>query len=231
MRVCTRRGRVNRICAPHNPRSTAGGRSPQWDEIETMKREMSVRLGSIPFRVACAWPSESVSESIDELIALGAQKVLVISSFPQFSRSTLGAGLDAVERAVATRPVAREIEWRLVADHMTDGWWIKSYAEAYQALWKSSRQSWLMDAATSLEAAVSSKQVAVLLSFHGLPVSFIRKGDPYQSRCEAFCAKLRDALGCDVQWCYQSRADSRDWLQPSLMTKIKVRRRVVPLLV
>jgi len=193
-----------------------GGRSPQWAEIETMKVEMRKRLApqQIDFHVACAWPADSVLTTLDELLAGGYDEALFISSFPQYSRCTLGAALDLVENAVSKRPAAASIEWRLVADHACDGWWVKSFASSFRALWDTSASKWQI-APSTLPEAISAKHTAVLLSFHGLPVSFIKKGDPYVARCETFVGKLAAELGCEVQHCYQSRADNRRWMQPS----------------
>jgi len=60
----------------------------------------------------------------------------------------------------------------------------------------------------------------LLLSFHGIPVRAIRKGDPYQTHCEATAHLLTDALAADwpglrVQLTYQSRFGRAKWLEPS----------------
>src|ERR1700677_4761202 len=65
--------------------------------------------------------------------------------------------------------------------------------------------------------------VHLVFSAHGLPVSLIEKGDPYQGHIEA-TAKLVRELGA---WpnphvlCYQSRVGPQKWLQPSLTTTIE----------
>jgi protoporphyrin/coproporphyrin ferrochelatase len=65
--------------------------------------------------------------------------------------------------------------------------------------------------------------VHLVFSAHGLPVSLIEKGDPYQGHIEA-TAKLVRELGA---WpnphvlCYQSRVGPQKWLQPSLTSTIE----------
>src|SRR6202453_3302152 len=68
-----------------------------------------------------------------------------------------------------------------------------------------------------------SEDVHLVFSAHGLPVSLIEKGDPYQSHIEATVKLVRE-LGA---WpnphvlCYQSRVGPQKWLQPSLTTTIE----------
>ena len=64
--------------------------------------------------------------------------------------------------------------------------------------------------------------VHLVFSAHGLPLSLIEKGDPYQTHIEATVKLVRE-LGA---WpnphvlCYQSRVGPQKWLQPSLTATI-----------
>jgi ferrochelatase len=64
--------------------------------------------------------------------------------------------------------------------------------------------------------------VHLVFSAHGLPLSLIEKGDPYQTHIEATVKLVRE-LGA---WpnphvlCYQSRVGPQKWLQPSLTSTI-----------
>jgi ferrochelatase len=67
------------------------------------------------------------------------------------------------------------------------------------------------------------EDVHLVFSAHGLPVSLIEKGDPYQGHIEATTKLVRE-LGA---WpnphilCYQSRVGPQKWLQPSLTGTIE----------
>ena len=55
------------------------------------------------------------------------------------------------------------------------------------------------------------------MSFHGIPVANVLKGDPYASQCERSAGLLAEALGLDAeQWslAYQSRFGRARWLEP-----------------
>jgi len=55
----------------------------------------------------------------------------------------------------------------------------------------------------------------VLLSFHGLPVRHIERGDPYRDHCLATASALVERLGIgDHTVCFQSRLGRTPWIEP-----------------
>ena len=69
---------------------------------------------------------------------------------------------------------------------------------------------------TSL-AALSFEPELVITSYHGLPVEYFEKGDPYHCHCVKTTRLLREALGWDetkMIHSFQSRFGKAEWLQP-----------------
>jgi ferrochelatase len=57
----------------------------------------------------------------------------------------------------------------------------------------------------------------ILASYHGLPVSYAERGDPYPKQCLATTQLLRTRLGLDEKkliTTFQSRFGREEWLQP-----------------
>ncbi len=67
-----------------------------------------------------------------------------------------------------------------------------------------------------------SKEYDLILSAHGLPVSIIKNGDPYEKQVEANVSALKTFLYFkglefnDIKLVYQSKVGKSDWLTPSL---------------
>ena len=64
----------------------------------------------------------------------------------------------------------------------------------------------------------------VLFSAHGLPVSVIKKGDPYQFQVEQSVKNVVKELDIsDLEWkiCYQSKVGRMQWLEPDTEDMIK----------
>ena len=74
--------------------------------------------------------------------------------------------------------------------------------------------------ATSIEghlATLSFKPELIVASFHGMPKSYVDKGDPYQGHCVATTEALRRRLGMNASnllLTFQSRFGNDEWLQP-----------------
>jgi ferrochelatase len=57
----------------------------------------------------------------------------------------------------------------------------------------------------------------ILVSFHGVPKSYLLKGDPYYCQCHKTWRLLRDAFGWPEErfrLCFQSRFGNEEWLKP-----------------
>jgi ferrochelatase len=66
-------------------------------------------------------------------------------------------------------------------------------------------------------ATLSYKPETIVCSFHGMPQSYIDKGDPYQAQCVATVNALRARMGLDdktLMLTFQSRFGYAAWLQP-----------------
>ena len=57
----------------------------------------------------------------------------------------------------------------------------------------------------------------VIASYHGIPESYFRKGDPYHCHCQKTSRLLEKRLGWQegrLLTCFQSRFGPEEWLQP-----------------
>lgn len=66
-------------------------------------------------------------------------------------------------------------------------------------------------------ATVDFEPEVVIASYHGIPQSYARRGDPYPEQCHATTRLLRERLGWDEKkliTCFQSRFGPEEWLKP-----------------
>src|SRR5690606_7417049 len=74
--------------------------------------------------------------------------------------------------------------------------------------------------ALSMTAAIGKldfEPQIVLASYHGIPVPYSQKGDPYREHCLETTRLLRERLGWDetrLTTTFQSRFGAQEWLQP-----------------
>ena len=160
----------------------------------------ALTTGDVPVKVVIGvrYGEPSIPAALRELDAAGAQRVLVLPLFPQYSATTTATSLDAVFDELKT--------WRCVPELRT----VNRYGDHplyIAALAASIREAWATD----------GRPDRLLLSFHGIPRDYADKGDPYPDECRRTAGLLAAALGLtDEQWAatFQSRFGPSEWLQP-----------------
>ena len=153
-----------------------------------------------PVRVALAmtYGNPGVDAALAEFAQHNVQRLLVLPLYPHYCGSTTGSVFDAVSRALSR--VRRLPETRFINDYHDDPGFIAALAARIEAHWKS-----------------VGERSHLLLSYHGIPLSYVQRGDPYQFQAEATTRLLVQRLGLSQdEWshCYQSRFGRVEWLKP-----------------
>lgn len=149
------------------------------------------------WRVAHAmrYGQPSIASALEQLRRDGAQRVLVLPLYPQYSTTTTASVADAMAKA------GDGLQWRMVDEYATDPGWVAAVAASIRA-----------------HRAAHGAGRHLLFSFHGLPQRLADQGDPYPRQCEASAHAIAAALGLSAEgWSlsYQSRFGRERWLQPA----------------
>jgi ferrochelatase len=142
--------------------------------------------------------------------AWGADEVVLLPLYPQFSTTTTGSSLTAWRDAAARAGLA--LKTTTVCCYPTDNNYVVATAALVRAGYDRAR--------ASLDPAVPLR---VLFSAHGLPEVIVKGGDPYQWQVEQTVASVLAAWGAkvDAAICYQSRATPQKWIDPSTESEIE----------
>ncbi len=181
----------------------ARGESP----LKTITRAQAEKLGqsfarSHPDLIvdwAMRYGKPSIEERINALAAQGVDRILLFPLYPQYSATTSATVVD--KTAEALMKMRAQPSLRTVPPFPDDPLYIEALAGSIQA---------------QLED-MPEKPEDLLLSFHGLPQSYVAKGDPYQDHCQRTAAALHKALGWpDTHFhiAFQSRVGRAEWLRP-----------------
>jgi ferrochelatase len=174
----------------------------------SVKIEALLRLSlkdRLRVQLAMTYGNPSIASAVQSFAEQGVTKLIVLPLYPHYCSSTTGSVFDATQRALQRWRCLPEI--RFVNDYHDDAGYI-------DALTAKIRETW--------HAVGESSHL--LFSYHGIPASYVAKGDPYQRQAEATTRQVvaRLQLG-DSQWshCYQSRFGKVPWLQPYTIDAIK----------
>ena len=148
---------------------------------------------------AMRYGKPSIASRIAALSAQGCDRLLVFPLYPQYSASTTATVND---KAFDTLQAMRfQPALRTVPAYPGDPVYIEALAKSVR---------------THL-ATLDFEPEVILASFHGLPKTYVDKGDPYQHQCKLTADALRKALGLDAKTfrlTFQSRFGRAEWLQP-----------------
>ncbi len=193
-----------------------GGRSPLRELTEAQGTALEAALnagGTAEYRcfVAMRYWHPFSDEAARAVRDWGADEVVALPLYPQFSTTTTGSSITAWEAACA------EIGLRLPTTTLCCWHSDPAFAAATARLVRHAHDT----ARATLPAGVPLR---ILFSAHGLPEAIVKSGDPYQWQVErtvaAVVAQLRIAP-LDHVVCYQSRATPQKWIGPSTEAELE----------
>lgn len=135
----------------------------------------------------------SITAGLKKLREAGAEKIIVLPLFPQYSDTSTAASFD--------KTLSSHSELTKINSYHNHPAYIAALAESVKIHWQH-----------------HGKSEHLLISFHGIPERFATAGDPYPTQCAETAKLLTDALALPHdQWtlCYQSQFGYDKWLKPS----------------
>lgn len=186
-----------------------GGSSPLLPETEHQARALEHRLGE-GFRcfIAMRYWHPFTAETVTAIKEWGADEVVLLPLYPQFSTTTTGSSLAKWRREAGKHGL--ELPTRFVCCYPVQPGLVAAFADLVRR--------------GHGEAGPAGQRPRVLFSAHGLPKSVVAKGDPYQAQVELTAAAVAEATGlADLDWsiCYQSRVGPMEWIGPSIEAELE----------
>jgi ferrochelatase len=178
-----------------------GGRSPILPETEAQARALEERLGpDAKVFIAMRYWHPRAHETARAVKAWGADEIVLLPLYPQFSTTTTESSLAEWDQAAASAGL--KVPTRRVCCFPVEPGLVAAQVELV-------RQGL---------AQVPDGKARVLFSAHGLPEKTIKAGDPYQAQVERTAAAVAEALavpGLDWRVTYQSRVGPLKWIGPA----------------
>jgi protoporphyrin/coproporphyrin ferrochelatase len=166
---------------------------------EALARELIDARGTLRLEQAFLYSPPFVPQALESLRTAGIDRLIVLPLFPQASGSTTGAVYDQVASGLKA--------WRALPELRYVGGYFAT-PEYIGALSSSVREHW----------SLHGRNGHLLMSFHGIPLSYVARGDRYADQCQMTAARLAAALDLQPQdWslAFQSRFGANRWLTPA----------------
>ena len=189
-----------------------GGKSPILEETQkqasAIAKKLSILTDDVEFKIFIAmryWKPFS-SDTIPEVIDYKPDEIILVPLYPQFSTTTTASSMDDFTHKIQSYEYKGTI--KSLGCYFLHDSFIKSHVDLIkQTLDK-----------------VKGHDYKILFSAHGLPISIIQKGDPYEWQICETVKKIASILNLkkeQYQITYQSRVGPVKWLEPNTEHVIK----------
>ena len=140
----------------------------------------------------------------------GVQHCVAFSQYPQYSCSTTGSSINAIQKHYARKKLESRMEWSVIDRWCTNPYLIKCFADNIRK-------------ELDLFPEKKRKDVFILFSAHSLPLRQVEKGDTYPSEVGATVQLVMKELGyCNpYRLVWQSKVGPLPWLAPDTEQSIK----------
>jgi ferrochelatase len=141
----------------------------------------------------------STQSVLEKMQAAGCQKILLVPLYPQYSATTTATANDKAFDALKTMRWQPAV--RTAPAYFEDPKYIETLGNS------------IRDGV----AALAFEPDVVITSYHGMPVEYLQKGDPYHCQCHKTTRLVREYLGWPkekLMVTFQSRFGPTEWLQP-----------------
>jgi ferrochelatase len=132
---------------------------------------------------------------MQKLNMFGVRRIVVLPLFPQYSGTTTGSILSTIKDQMQAWPDAPHLT--IIRDYHDHPAYIGAIGDQIRNH--------------------THEKSHLLLSFHGIPRSYVEKGDPYESQCLKSAILFSQNLGLKPEeWslAFQSRFGPQEWLTP-----------------
>ena len=183
-----------------------------WNEeldespLRTITRSQAEKVGralaskkTVVVDWAMRYGNPSIASRINALVGQGCDRLLAFPLYPQYAAASTATANDKVFDALKT--LRAQPALRTVPPYPQDPVYIAALADSIR---------------THL-GSLDSEPEAILTSFHGVPQSYVDRGDPYQKQCIETVEALRAALGplgAKLKLTFQSRFGRAEWIKP-----------------
>ena len=185
-----------------------GGKSPLFE----LTNELIVKLKSkldIPIYPAMRYVPPFADIALEACKKDQVQELILFPMYPQYSTTTTLSSVEDIEKRCE------------VMDYHPNIKVIEPYYDDYD---------YIQASCNEIIKAMKGKKTNeydLLLSAHGLPISIIKAGDPYQNQIEANASAIKIYLkehGIEfhnIKLVYQSKVGSSAWLEPNLIDVLR----------
>jgi len=185
-----------------------GGKSPLLGLTQDLITKLEFKL-DMPIYPVMRYVPPFADNVLEKCKEDGVVELILFPMYPQYSTTTTLSSVEDIEARCAVLDYHPNI--KVIAPYYDD----YDYVEAS------------VDKIVEAMEGKDTKEYDLLLSAHGLPLSIIQAGDPYQNQVEGNASAIKIYLKergiefHEIKLVYQSKVGSSAWLEPNLVDVLR----------
>jgi len=180
-----------------------GGKSPLPELTNALIKKLKSNI-EMPVYSAMRYVPPFADKALYQCQKDGVKELILFPMYPQYSTTTTLSSVEDIEKRCEEMGYMPKIT--VIDPYYDDLDYIEASVEK------------ILEAMPGKE----TKEYDLLLSAHGLPLSIIKNGDPYQNQIEGNASAIKTYLALkgiefhEIKLVYQSKVGSSAWLEPNL---------------
>ncbi len=162
------------------------------------------KKGDFIVTVAMRYWQPFADDAINFLLSQEVDSITALTLYPHFSKATTGSSVLHLKKSL--HQLAPHIPLKVISSYPTQPSYIKALADNIKA---------------GLQL-FPNNNIQIIYSAHSLPVSFIKRGDPYVTHINETINAVEKITAQNGRLCFQSRSGPVEWLSPSTPKMLEV---------
>ena len=201
---------LNLIILTFRPAKTAKAYKKIWLKKENMsplryytiqqtnKLKKSLKNSSLIIDYAMRYGNPSIRGKIENLKKKGCEKLIILPLYPQYAAATTATVCDEVYRSLMKMRWQPSVQ--IIPHYESEPLYIKALVKSIEK--KIKEIKWTPE--------------VIIASYHGIPNSYFKKGDPYHCYCHKTTRLMTERLKKKIPiiTTFQSRFGPEEWLKP-----------------
>lgn len=178
--------------------------SPLLYYTQQQTRLLQKKIPNCIVRYAMSYSEPEIPTVLKEMEVLEVDQLTIIPLYPQYSTTTVGSVVDQVNHFYIGQVKIPSL--RIITDFCN-------------------YQPYVTAMAAKIEKEIATfKPDKLLFSYHGIPVDYVKKGDPYADRCHLTTKLVMSQITQRVSYSetFQSRFGPNEWLKPATSETLKL---------
>ena len=170
------------------------------NQVKALREQLKKRGHDLDVQFCFNYSSPLPEEVITRLKAQDKNFILPLSLYPHYSKATTGSNMHYLQKAA--RKLYPEITILKSPLYYLHEGYIQAFVDRIRE---------------TLKEGERLEDFYLIFSAHGLPVYFLKEGDPYPFQISQTAAKILNRLGRSSEWVisYQSAVGPFEWLKPA----------------